>query len=47
MCRKEARSGNGSGNKNIPAGGFSNLIPPTVNIWGYFWGYIKKDKLIN
>jgi hypothetical protein len=35
------------GIKNVPASGSSNLTPPTINIWGYFWGYIKKEKLIN
>jgi hypothetical protein len=36
-----------AGIKNVPAVAPSSLTPPTINIWGYFWGYIKAEKLIN
>jgi hypothetical protein len=28
------------------ADGSSTLTPATFNIWGYFWGYIKKLKIL-
>jgi hypothetical protein len=47
MCSKTAESGLEAGIKNVPAGGSSSLTPLTINFWGYFWGYIKKEKLLN
>jgi hypothetical protein len=36
-----------AGIKNVPEIRSSNLTLPTINLWGYFWGYIKIEKLLN
>ncbi len=41
MYSKKEKAGMEEGIKNMSTGESSNLAPLTINIWGYFWGYIK------